>query len=516
MTGSNKYEPSHLQMSDADEAPVLPIKCRGLSKTTAEHFGVKTGISDVNGTPKYHFFPNYAISSGKLVGYKVRDLTKSKKYSFSAIGNLSKGGTKFWNQQNCEAGGHTLFVFEGEYDGMAGYESLWECQPKPGQYPPNVVSLVFGANGSEETVAANIDFLKKFKQVVLVFDTDDSGKKGVDQFAFHYPDIKVVKLSRKDAHEVFELDGKEALYKQLRFNQQTYEPDDVMIGLLPFEDLYKPVVAGAKIDLFPKLNWMMQGIREREATYILAPSGVGKTTICKEIALSLQLQGKYIDYIMLEEDLQKTQQSMIAMHNNVPIKEFRYNPKVISENKAKETYDWLFASGSQYVKQAFGFGAEGMTIDRLHRRLKYAAARGCFAAIIDHVTMLSYGQEDKVGALDLLNQGIASIVNATGLHVFVISHIRRTNTPPPKNKDNTIKYPYWQQVNKEDARGSASIEQCAWNIIVLEPQKLDGGERGLCRIRVEKNREWDRLGVADVYTMDSKTGRLKVVDYVGE
>ena len=91
------------------------------------------------------------------------------------------------------------------------------------------------------------------------------------------------------------------------------------------------------------------------------------------------------------------------------------------------------------------------------------------------------------------------------VHLYVVCHINRTDSHqflPPKGKEGE---PFWVNVRKESARGSASLEQLSWNIILLEPEILPDFSRGRVRFKVGKTRFGDSLGVADVFTLDPDT-----------
>ena len=363
-----------------------------------------------------------------------------------------------------------------------------DCQKEKGKYKPSVTSVCFGALASLKQLLNQEEFVKSYKEVIIVFDNDEGGQNGVRDVAFHLPSVKSVTLSHKDPCEVVQVLSSRDLYSQLMFGAKDYQPDDVITGALSDDELFTPLKAGVKLDILPKLSHKLQGLREREATFILAPSGVGKTTVCRWIGLELMEAGKKIDWVMLEEDPRKTQQALIAMRNKIPAKKFRQNPSIISKEQQQKDKKWIEDSGCVWVNSENTFGK--MTAERLQQRLKWARVQGCEYAIIDHLTMLIYGAQG-VADIDECVTNIAAIVNATGIHPIIVSHIKRTNKPAPKNKQGEIEYPYWVPVTKEDARGSSSIEQLGWNILVLEPEILNAeGDRGRVRIRVEKNREW--------------------------
>ena len=125
--------------------------------------------------------------------------------------------------------------------------------------------------------------------------------------------------------------------------------------------------------------------------------------------------------------------------------------------------------------------------------------------------MLFYG-DSGIDQIDSFCKRTSKVANTTDMHIVVVSHVKRVNRPLPKDRDGNIVYPYWQTVMKEDGRGAGSIEQCAFNIIVLEPQITDEyGNIGLIRSRVVKGRKGGKVGLADQWVRNPETGRLQVI-----
>lgn len=488
--------------------PILPIEDRGISEATCRHFGVRSGFSESKGRVCAHYFPY--TRNGQVVGFKKRDLLKPKKIAWSTIGDIDKGTVALFGQNVCQKGGYKLFVCEGEYDCLASFQTLLVGQEGAKKHTPNVTSVCFGAVSSVEQFDTNSDFIESYKEVILVFDNDDAGKEGIRKVAFMYPDYKSILLSLKDPCEVLSVEGVQSLYKQLRWGGKLYEPEDISYKLRPIEDLATPLRKGTTLKQFPKLNHKLQGLRGGEITFLLAPSGVGKTTFSRSVGLEMMKQGKGVDWMMLEEDDIKTQQSLLAMLNKVPIAKFRQNPSIVSREDLSKSYDFIQKSNCHWINSNETFG--GLSSERVLQRVKWATIKGVQAAILDHITMCLYGN-DKVSPIDEFVRELASIISGTETHLFVISHIRRTNRPAPKDREGNIKFPYWEEVMKQDARGSGAIEQLAWNIIVLEPEILNReGDVGRVRARVVKNREWGWLGLADMWVMDEYTGLLKCVE----
>jgi hypothetical protein len=217
---------------------------------------------------------------------------------------------------------------------------------------------------------------------------------------------------------------------------------------------------------------------------------------------------------MIEEDAKKTQQSLIAMDNNTPLAEFRQNPSCVSMELREASRAKLIDNGRAYfvdAKASFGY----MNAQRLMQRLRWGSTQGVTHVLLDHFTMVFYG-DSQVSDIDSLMKDIAAFCNSTGVHVIGIAHITQQKRPPPKNQDGSTTFPYWMEVRKEDARGAGSFAQVGWNIITVEPEILESGDRARIRIRVDKNREWGYVGLADILEMNPLTGRLEPAEVFSE
>ncbi len=509
---------SNQTVQEVLQFPCLAIPERNIGKFTCEQLGFRTECSTTDGKPIAHYFP--VTRKGKITGFKKRDLTKPKKHKwhFSAIGDV-KVDCELINQSNCKSG-LKLYITEGEYDLAATWQTLYYDQQQKGKYTPQVVSIPLGTANAGEAIANNLHFLNSFKTKISVFDNDEAsaeeakkgikrGKEATRDVASLVPDLKTVLIPHEhnDPSNYMLHDHKE-LYKLLSFGIQAYHPEDIVKGSLDPEELYKPLEEGIAVKCMPKTSAALHGIRAGEFTLILAPAGAGKTTLVKEIGLDLaERKDSILDWIMIEEDAKKTQQSLIAMDNNIPLPRFRADPRILAIGLREASRAKLIDNNRSYfvdAKASFGY----MNSARLMERLRWGATRGVTHVLLDHLTMVFYG-DSKVQDIDSLLIDIAAFCNSTGVHVIGVSHITRKNRAPPKGQHGGILYPYWEEVRKEDARGAGSFEQCGWNIITVEPEILESGDRGRIRLRVDKNREWGLLGLTDILEMNEETGRLE-------
>jgi hypothetical protein len=279
ITMSSYDEPpqkSYETVEEVLEYPIMAISSRGISKETCEYWGVRTGLCERTNKPDAHYFP--VKEKGEIVGWAKRRLNVPKEKSFYHIGKVKAESAEFFGQDLCQKGGLKLFIIEGQYDALSTWQALYEEQPNPGRYTPNVVSPLFGAIGSDEQFKQQDSFTTSFKEKIAVYDQDEAGEAGVTKLSFVYDDLLNVELSRNDANEVHLNEGAESLYKQVFFNAKKFVPDTVLEEVLPEEELYKPWTIVGDITTFPKLNKTLRRVRGGEMTVFLADTGVGKST----------------------------------------------------------------------------------------------------------------------------------------------------------------------------------------------------------------------------------------------
>src|SRR4030067_303374 len=142
-----------------DNYKSLALDDRGLTKITADYFGVRVGVSQQNGiTIVEHYYPYF--KDNILSGYKKRNI---KDKTFYAIG-VMKGTELFGQKQARATGAKKLIITEGEGDAMAIWQGLEELSrgTEYEKYTPAVVSVKSGASGAMAGLAAQQDFLHLF------------------------------------------------------------------------------------------------------------------------------------------------------------------------------------------------------------------------------------------------------------------------------------------------------------------------------------------------------------------
>jgi len=515
-----------------NKLPCVEVPQQSICKEDAVHFGVRSRIStDGSGKLLATYFPYYN-QEGELTGYKKRDWTipKEQKFHFTVVGSVTVKSQLF-GQNLCKRGSKTLVQVEGEGDVIAARRAMldslkgtkWE-----GKIEPNVVGLNCGAGNASESVAHNEKFVRSFELYVLALDSDSATpaeslkgvKKGVeateDIAAFLLMDsLRVVNLGEyKDPREMFD-DGKSIeLGKLLSFGHEKYSPEKIVSGDdSNLDELLEPLKEGHYIKRYPKLMEKIKGFRTgNELITYAAFSGVGKSTLSREVMWELNKSGYTCGAIFLEEPMKKTQQALLSLELGIPLPKFRENPLAVATREAVESARLeVLANGRTYFLNHFG----SLKVDKLLDQMKYLHfICGCDHIFLDHVSMVVAGLDtNERKDLDMLYEAMAAFMTVNPVTIHAVCHLKRVEDhKQSKNlKDGEVPQPYWREVRKEMLRGSSGIEQMSSIIIMLENQVMPDGSRGKVRTRVEKNREWSYLGICDVMNMGDD-GRMYPTD----
>ena len=496
----------------ANAQEVFSIPERGITEETVKHFGIRRFLNGATGKVDCYFFP--VTKKGDITGFiKVTPSRSKKDGRFTTVGSVSI--TSDLLGQSNASGKHKLFIVEGCFDLLSAFQSL---NSNKGSYSgfPCVVSPALGigdinkgVTNSRQHIAHNIDFVNTFKDKIVCFDNDEGevnvGQEGVQDLALILKDFKNVVLPVNDCNDMMKEKGEKELFFAL-MTAKPYENEHIITGGIGLDELLEPLKEGIRVNTLPNTSRILHGFREREMTIILAPTGIGKTTICKEIGYALVKQGRKVGHVFLEEDLKKTQQSYIALDNNVQLPKFREDPIIIPRADVEQSYHNLINTSNTMWMKHFG----SLSPASLMGKFEWMAIKGMEFIILDHISMVFSGSTgtNERKEIDFLLTELAAFTTKTGVHPIIVTHVKRINKQPRKDSSGNVSYPYWDEVDTAQARGSGAFEQLGWNLIGIEPEILEDKKRGRIRTRILKNREWGQLGIGDVLTMSSQTGRL--------
>ena len=515
---------------------VLKYKCvgvpeRGLTKADAEFYEIRSALSQKDGkTVEATYFPYYN-KAGELTGFKKRDWTlpKDHDFHFTTVGTV-KVNAQMFGQPQTQKGGRKLIIVEGEEEVPATRRAILDSlkgTKYEGKIEPSVVSISMGTANAAECVAHNLDFVQSFSDIVLAFDSDEATqkelKKGILKGKEAKEEVAALLLSdniytithphgMKDSRDCLLNGYSVELGKILAFGLEKYSPEKIICGDdVDVDSLLEPLREGHYIERYPKLMEKLHGIRTgNELITYTAFSGVGKSTLNREIAWELVAAGYKVGFIFLEEPTKKTQQSLIALELGVRLPDFRKNPlAVTTREKVLDAKNKIISNGRTYFLDHFG----SMKVDKLMQQIKYLHfICGCEHIFIDHISMVVAGLEsnNERKDIDMLYEELAAFMTNNNVTVHAVCHLKRVEDNAPRTKEGEEPKAYWRQVKKEFLRGSSGIEQMSSCIIALENEVLPDETRGRVRTKVLKDREWGELGVCDTM-LQLEDGRLHVV-----
>lgn len=479
---------SRVMLSPDCDTPDL--SSRSLKKETLRQFGYFVSTNKYGA--RVQVAPYYL--DGELVAQHLRGADKR----FSWLGNTGK--LELFGQHRCRGRGPLLVITEGEIDAMS------VAQGFPGT---DVVSLPNGADSAARYVGMNLEFIEGYAEVVLMFDNDAPGQKAIDEAAALLTPgkAKVVGYPAdvKDANDLLKANRTKEL-RELIYHAQVYRPDGVVAGAgISLADLMKPIACGIPYQ-FPKLEQRTQGGRKAEITIWTAGSGIGKSTLTRQLAYCYRQRGLRIGMVYLEENIKKTAVGFIALDNNVPLFRLRSNPKCIPESAFRASYDKLLCGDGLFFYDHFG----SLDAKNLMGKLRYMAVSLKLDFIfLDHISIVVSGTEtdNERKDIDILMTNLRSLAEATGVGIHAVVHLKRV-------KDKSFND--GGQVTLADLRGSGSLEQLSDNVIALERnQQAEGVDKDRSKLRVLKCRETGDTGEADALFYNRETGWLLPEDEAG-
>lgn len=489
---------SRWRLEDIEAFPHADLRDREINLDTTKAYDVRQAVTPETGEPSNHIF----YRSGLGEGWKRKN--KKNKRDMEIIGGYSG----LFGQQRLAYGGRFIILTEGEEDALSAW---YIFNTKKGK-DYNIASVPNGSGLGGVQDQKVYELLTSFETILLAFDQDEPGKEALDRFAEIYGPSVSIRFaewgSAKDINDLLTQGRAQDFLKAVNQSRE-YKPETVVQGAeIPFESISQPIRPGIQIRQFPELSKKLGGLRSGELTTVIAPSGVGKSSVVAEIGYDvIKNTEERAAWLFLEETKEKAAQRLIALDNNVPLFQYRLNPSIISEQDRWKSYNSLINNDrTKFINLKHGI----LDKNRLLPLLRwYHYTEGVKFFFFDHISLVFSADRDgdERKSIDNTLHDLAAFVSETGCSFTLVAHIKRMNNKFYVNdEENGAK---WLQVDADQARGSGSFEQMSFNLLTLEPEYLESGEKGRTRIKIAKNREQGILGVADIIQMNPRTGRLE-------
>ena len=444
---------------------------RNLSEKTCQYFRIFRDGDTLR-------FP-YFTSDGILVGIKIK--TKKKVFTYEGVSTDTLFG-----QHLFPSSGKRIVVTEGELDAASCYEAM------PG-WP--MVSLPHGAASAKKDIQKQIPLFQGYDEIILFFDSDTAGREATDAACSILPPGKV-KVARiegyKDASEALQDNNSEAIRKAI-WDAKPYRPDGIIDGKSLLTLVTTPQKPCQHEYPFKGLQQKLHGIRYGELTTFTAGSGAGKTSFCRELATNLLQSGESVGILELEASNRRTALGLMSVADGKPYHIGEYEEKTL-----KSAFERTIANWNLYLFDGFG----SFEPDLVYNRIEYmATGLECRVVFLDHLSILLSGLDgDERRMIDQTMTRLRSLVERTGIALFLVSHLRRTQSDQNHEEG--------ARVTLGQLRGSASVAQISDQVIALERDQQADASRALTTVRVLKNRYSGEVGVACQLEYDLNTCRF--------
>ena len=475
------YDMSGESLHDISNYDTAGVRERNLTKTACAVYDMKVAYS-AEGAITTHYYP-YTVK-GKVVACKKRTLPKE----FRVVGELKHKDLELFGQSKFQQGGFKLVITEGELDAIAVQQAMLAKYNRT--YP--VVSLPSSSN--MKILVANRDWIRSFKEVILMFDQDEAGDKAVAEAAkiIGWDKTKVASLSENDPCDSLVANPLEIM--NAIFSARKYTPASIVRG----EAIWEAYVTrkAVKSVPYPKclegLNDKLDGMRKGEIVLFTSGTGSGKSTMIKEIILELEDNtDESIGLVSLEESIGDSAEKFIKMFTPT-------DPTVEQERKA---FERVFGNERLILLDHNGAVSDSSLIDQIEN----LCLLGCQYIILDHITIaVSEGADGKTGneAIDSVMSDLLKIVKKHNVWLGLISHLR-------KSQGKSFEEGHLSSI--DDIKGSGSIKQISFDIITFSRNLVaeDEDERNTIKLRVLKSRFTGRTGDCGSAYYDTRTNRLK-------
>lgn len=452
---------------------------RDLSQATARHYNVTTTED------------SWVFDYGAAKKYR-----SIKDKEFKTSGGWVKA-TPLFGMDKFSAGGKAVTITEGEFDAMAAF------QMQGSKYP--CVSIKNGVSGAVKDCKAAYEWLDTFETIVICFDADKPGQEAARQVAEIFGGkAKIVRHAPefKDANEYL-MQGKSSLFVSQWWAAEQYRPDGIMNGADLYDEITKPVQGADCSYPWEGLNKLTYGIRKGELVTITAGSGLGKSQILREVAYHIfkKTEAK-IGLMFMEESAKKTGRSLLSLALNKPV----HLPDVqVTEAEMQCAFDSLLGSGRFELWSHFG----SSDIDNVVSRVRYMAkGLNCEYVFLDHISIIVSGgtEADERKAIDAVMTKLRTLVEETGISLFVVSHLKRVTSGDKGHEDGA-------DVSLSQLRGSGGIAQLSDMVLALkrDGQADDPIVRNTTTVSVLKNRFSGDTGAACNLLYSKETGRMTEV-----
>ena len=214
----------------------------------------------------------------------------------------------------------------------------------------------------------------------------------------------------------------------------------------------------------------------------------------RALAVDLLNKGEHVGILELEASNQRTALGLMstAVGKNLHLGEH-------DEEELRDAFERSIANWNLYLFDGFG----SFDPEVIYNRFEYLATGfDCKVILLDHLSILLSGLDgDERRMLDQTMTKLRSLVERTGIALFLVSHLRRSNSDNHTHEEGG-------RVSLSQLRGSHSIAQLSDSVIALERDQQAKDQRGFTTLRILKNRYSGETNIACKLDYDLSTCRF--------
>ena len=484
------------ELNEIDGYQVLDVTSRKLKAKTLEHFGVKVSTSETDGkTPTAMFFPY--TKKGQRTAYKAKLLDPKRMW---IVGDFKEVDLFGW-EQAIASGSKKLFITEGEPDALALYQALrtksagtkWE------HLEPAVVSLQSGSSSASTLAIIAKEIQAIFKEVVLVFDSDDAGEKAIEAAKQVLPRSKSARIPGKDANDCVVKGKSLALANAVLWQDAQPKNSRIIWASSLIEEARNPPVYGLSWP-WKGLTDMTRGIRRGETYYLGAGVKMGKSEMVNSFGAHLIKEHKTKVFMAKPEEANAKTVKMVA---GKMVGRHFHDPTLPFDNdafdEAMAIIDDKLAILNLY--QHLGWNS-------LRQDIVEAVNEGCTDVFIDPITNLvngiAAGETDRV--LQDIAQDLSAMSKDLGFTAYIFCHLKAPLAGASHERGGSV-------LSSQFSGSRAMMRSC--NMMMgLEGNKdpdLPAEERNIRSLVLLEDREFGESGKVRLY-WDRKTGLFKELE----
>lgn len=467
-----------------------PFVSRGFSEEAVKRF--KIDIAKDRNQGYVAKYPMFDPATGEHVANKVRLKVNRKDEGdgppFRIEGDFSRAGL-FGRHAFPAGSAKTITVVEGQDDAVAAFQLTGSKFP--------CVS-VHSASSALKDVQKDFEYLNSFDNIVFAFDNDEEGNKAAKACAgagFPLGKVKVLSLRKhKDANEYLKAKDFDSFNKEW-WQAPSFKPDGLVFAKDMIEDILNRPSPFAVEYPWDGMNQMTYGARISEAILFMADTGVGKSSILREIAYKIMRDEKVkekgygIGMLFLEEPIADTALGLMSIHAGKP---YHLPDTEKTAEELRKVHQEVLGDDRVILYDSFGSNDTKIILDKI----RHMSAMGAKYIFLDHLSLLESETEgDERLMLDKFSKDLKTLTIELDICVICVIHTNRQG----------------------QARSSAGPEKVANTHIILEREKEDPDEwrRNVVKITIKKNRFSGRTGPACYLHFDATKNRMVELDYEG-